>query len=84
MDNELEVQGAMDTVSQVIDTLITPVKDTLMKETSEAVPNWLSNSITKKRSLVPTSIPIKDVVSKYSVKTPGARKPRMLPGSSLT
>ena len=56
MGRKLQVQGKMDNISQVMDTLVTLVKDALMKETLEEVLNQLTNYITRKCSLVLVSI----------------------------
>lgn len=50
------------------------VKTPVQPISSEATPQWLISSVDKKHSLVPVSIPIKDIVSKYVQKTHKAMK----------
>lgn len=54
--------------------VLTPVRDAQMKPKSPAIPSWLSNSINKKRSLQPMSMPVKDIVNRYGARGCKAKK----------
>ena len=41
------------------------------------VPNWFELSVSKKRSLVPVTLPVGDMVSKCLGKTPKTKRPKI-------
>lgn len=56
--------------------LVTLVKSSHVTEKDQGTPKWLETSIERKRSIVPISMPIDDLVSKCLSKTPKVKKAR--------
>ena len=73
-DGDLQVQVTMHSVSQVVSQLTTLTKDFDKIKPSSSDPNQLTNSVSKKISLVLVVVPIQVIGRKYSSRTPKGKK----------
>lgn len=55
----------------------TPTLQTPPSKDNHPVPNWFELCMSKKRSLVPTTLPVKDLVRKCLGKTPKTKRPKI-------
>ena len=57
---------------------MTPTRDTHVVSISPTVPSWLSNLVSKKRSLQLVSTPVKDIVTKYATQGSKVKKLKLI------
>jgi hypothetical protein len=81
LGDKLTLNGGADNEVQFIQvpkenqpSFLTPTKDTQVISTAPTMPLWLSNLISKKKSLQPVATLVKDIVTRYMARGSKAKK----------